>query len=219
MLRILAEGPTDYAHLAAAIHRFQEQGEFTDLDLLLEAPRREERAGDEELLKVCQTFARVRQNPPVVCVFDRDDEKITSQVTAPDALFKLWGNHVFSMALPCPEHRDPQQPLCVELLYTDDILARRDSQGRRLYFQHEFSAESGQHRTERVHCTNPKARSLVRDDNVFEFETGKKVSLSKRAFGEAIAHGKEPYKDVSFEGFRRIFEGLRAIRIHLLTQA
>ena len=216
LLRILAEGKTDYLHLESSIRRLQAQGEFLDIELRFESDP-QDKGGDDELLKHCQVLSRIKQQPPVVCIFDRDNPRMVSQVMTVTKSFKEWGNGVFSVAIPYPSHRDPSEHLCVELLYTDDLLRKRDSQGRRIYFKNEFDPERGHHLTERVHCTNPKRDSLIRDDDVFSMDNGEKVSLSKRAFAEAIKETRDPYAQAAVDGFRPLFEVLRQIAQHLRT--
>ncbi len=216
LFRVFAEGPTDLIHLEAAIKHFQQNGEFSDLDLHLERPT-DQRGGGTELLTQCKLFARYRQKPPAVFIFDSDEQKVMPEVVGVGASFKPWGNNVFSFVIPTPAHRAAHQPLCIELLYTDELLERRDGQGRRIYRRDEFDPETGFHLTETVSNSRPKAESLVRDDDVFDWTTKGKVSLSKKGFAEAIAARKSPYETVAFEGFRRVFEVLREIRVRLLT--
>ena len=214
LLAVLAEGKTDYIHLESSIRRLQAQGEFLDIELRFQ-PDPQDKGGDDELLKRCGVLSRLEQHPPVVCIFDRDNPRTVSHVTIVGKSFKEWGNGVFSVAIPHPAHRDANEHLCIELLYTDDLLRKRDSQGRRIYFKNEFDRESGQHLTERVHCTNPKRDSLIRDDDVFSMDTREKVSLSKRAFAEAIKATRDPYAEAAVDGFRPLFEVLRQIVQHL----
>jgi RNA-directed DNA polymerase len=210
----LAEGKTDYLHLESSIRRLQAQGEFMDIELRFQ-PDPQDRGGHDELLKHCEGLSRLKQQPPVVCIFDRDNPRTVARVMAPEKPFKDWGNGVFSVALPYPPHRDPHEPLCIELLYDDDLLRKPDSQGRRLYFKNEFDQESGHHLTERVNCANPKKDSLIRDDDVFSMDNGGKVSLSKRAFAEAIKAARDPYATAAVDGFRPLFEVLSQIARHL----
>jgi RNA-directed DNA polymerase len=214
LLRVLAEGRTDYTHIKSAFKAFQGNREFLDLDLVLEVAR-EEKGGHDVLLKTCHALARAPQNPPVVCVFDRDVSQIVPQVTTPEMEFRAWGNDVFSLAIPYPPHRAASEPLCIEMLYDDDVLCRRDSNGRRLFLGSEFDPATGKHRTEPLYS---RTDALIRDDQVFDME-GRKVSLSKSAFADAIAHSKPPFREISFEGFRPLFGALRAIRTYrLVTQ-
>ena len=74
---------------------------------------------------------------------------------------KDWGNGVFSWAIPLPTYRIPEEPICIEMLYPDETLHLKDSEGRRLYLKCEFEQESGWLAAEEVHCTNIKSRSLV----------------------------------------------------------
>jgi RNA-directed DNA polymerase len=216
ILRIIPEGRTDYVHLRSAVRYFKNKGLFTDLDLVFDGGF-EDKGGDSELLKTCQTLRRIWQTPPVVCVFDRDNPKLLPQVMEPEDHFKDWGNNVFSIAIPPPQHRDSSQPFCIELLYTDDVLERRDGNGRRIYLKREFDPDTGRHQDEHVYCTNPKSEGLVKDD-VFDMAEGSKVSLSKKAFADAISAARLPYSDVSFDGFNDLFLALRAVRVHLLTR-
>ncbi len=211
----LAEGPTDYIHLAEAIKAFQAVGEFVELDLRFENPA-DQRGGGDELLKQCKSFARFRQKTPAVFIFDSDEPRVVAEVAGATG-FKAWDNNVYSLVIPAPDFRDPLKPLCIELLYSDELLSRRDTAGRRLYRREEFDLDKGFHLTETVYTLKPKG-FLVKDDDVIDLTTREKVALSKKAFAESIAARRFPYESVTFDGFRKLFEVLRAVRAYLLTQ-
>lgn len=214
LFRVFAEGVTDYTHVSSALKAFQVNQEFLDLDLILEVGA-DDKGGHDPLFKTCEALTRAPQNPPVVCMFDRDVDQILPKVTTPGSVFRAWGNNVFSLALPHPAHRPASEPLCIEMLYTDEVLCRCDANERRLFLASEFDSKSGWHQREQLYCRD-RSDSLIRDDQVFK--GGKKVSLSKRAFADAIANARPPYEVVSFEGFRPLFEALRAIRMTLLER-
>ena len=209
-LQILVEGPTDRLHLAAALARFQQAGEFDDIRLEF-ASDSQDRGGDIELLGHCQALARIKRNSLVVCIFDRDNERLVGQVTSAGSSFRDWGNNVYSLAIPPPPHRDRDAPLCIELLYPDDFLRRQDSEGRRLYLSTEFDREHGQHLSERVYCTTPKKKSLIRDDDVYDLDTKAKKSLGKAALADAVFQERPPFEQPPISGFRPLFAVLQEI--------
>jgi len=208
--RVFAEGKTDHAHLRAALAYFNTvEGRFTDLKLIHDTTT----TGDQDLYRRCEAFATVAQPTPMVFVFDRDNPEILPKVTDRGAPFKDWGNDVFSLALPIPAHRKADEQLCIEMLYADDVLLRRDGGGRRLYLKNEFDQQTGIHPTENVVCQNIKARALVREEDVFDLTSHNKVSLSKQAFATAIGSKEPPFEGVTFEGFRGLMELLDSIRV------
>jgi RNA-directed DNA polymerase len=215
---IYAEGKTDYIHLDAAIKSFQRKGEFPELTLRFQRPS-EKDGGDSELLNRCKYAAKLQQRLPTpnVFIFDRDNLKILPDVTDSDGGPKDWGNNVFSLAIPVPPHRTQNEPLCIELLYTDEILKRTDSQNRRLYRKSEFIPESGMHVDGIAYCTNPRSGALIRDDDVFGLLSGQKIALSKKCFADLIAAGTPPFDSVSFDGFTDLFKSLQQIRRKVLA--
>jgi hypothetical protein len=118
---------------------------------------------------------------------------------------KVWGSGLAAVALVPADWRDPADPLCIEMLYGNEVLRRKDSSGRRLYLSQEFDRRSGHHESRLVTTPHPGIKPLVREE-VHDVATGDSVGLSKLAFAEHIAEGQEPFHDVSFEGFRKTFE-------------
>ena len=55
----------------------------------------------------------------------------------------------FLALLPQPTHRDFYK-ICIEHLYTDEDLMRKDANERRIYFAREFDKSTGAHLTEPV---------------------------------------------------------------------
>jgi RNA-directed DNA polymerase len=201
-LRVYTEGASDPLHLVAALAYFQDRGEFTNL--VLEIPTDADAGGDSKLLEKCLRLAHAKQDPPCVCVFDRDNQKILGQALgAGDS--KDHGNGVVAVALAVPPWR--HQEVCIELLYENSDLQRRDENGRRLYLTEEFDRRTGHHRSERVHVPYPGGKPLVSEDVYSLDDGGKSVGLSKLAFAQDVTSGKGAFASpINFEGFRKTFE-------------
>jgi RNA-directed DNA polymerase len=207
VVRLYTEGPSDPNHLVAAHSYFIEQAEFTNLEF--EIPEDVAAGGGSELAKKCLAFAEyVHPDVPCVFVFDRDDEAPLKKVVG-GTDSRDHGNNVAAVALAVPPWRD--QKVCIEMLYEDDDLRRRDPAGRRLYLGAEFDRRTGHHRTEPVHVVNPGDPSLVRED-VYTLDDAESVGLSKLAFSECIASRSGEFAaPINFEGFRRTFEIIEGI--------
>jgi RNA-directed DNA polymerase len=202
---VFAEGKTDHSHMEVALKELQSTGRFLELAFA----HNKSKSGDDQALKTCGALATVYQAKPIVFVFDRDRDDIVRQVTVPGKPFKDWGHNVFSIALPIPPHRAMSTHICIEHLYEDALLQSRDGNSRRVYLRTEFDS-SGAHNIEPVFCPNMKA-SLVPDE-VFDSATKSKVSLSKKAFAEAITKQLPPYSAPNFEGFAPLFDVFLEVR-------
>lgn len=206
---IFTEGVTDRKHLEAALRFFKEKGEFSSLTLDLRNETRVE--GHDYLLAACKGLSEYPQNKALVFLFDRDSLPIIKQVQGQTDLYKDWGNNVFSLPLPLIAHREGTTSFCIEHYFLNDELARKDVNGRRIYLREEFNEETGRHITEPVYRTNPKNKTLVVDDNVFDFLSGNNVALSKSGFADAVLNREPPFDDLNFEAFRALFATLEAI--------
>lgn len=213
-VRIYTEGLSDIPHILTALAAFQERGEFRRLRL--EIPSDAASGGDDGLLKTCKALARTRQEVPCVCVFDRDNEKLLRAEEIASTGSKDFGNLVAAVAIAPPSWR--KEPICIEMLYPNENLLKRDSAGRRLYLGEEFDDRSGHHHKERVHVANPKARTLVREE-VFSLDDGSSVGLTKVDFAEAVAKGEGDFADpLDFEGFRKTFELIQEVVARMTTR-
>jgi RNA-directed DNA polymerase len=202
--QLYTEGITDVYHLQAAIRYFHERGEFTELSFKLDDSSA--LGGDPELRKQATLLRRTMPEVPTVCLFDRDNANVLRELDLTEGDWTNEGNRVIVAALVVPEFR--AEPLCVEMLYTDDDLRKRDHEGRRLYLRSEFDKRTGYHSTERCSIPNTKSKTLVCDE-VFAYGSSN-LALSKRDFAEAILNRMPPFDNVSFEGFAPTFEMLVA---------
>lgn len=202
--RLFTEGKSDYLHLLAAQRYFHAQGDFVNLRLT--ASSESDAGGDARLMEKCRGLALTPQHTPCIGVFDTDNDDLLRSAVG-GAGFKNYGNRVAAIAIALPDWRDAPRA-CIEMLYRDADLQRRDDSGRRLYLAEEFDRRTGRHHTERVHTPHPGGRTLVREE-VLELETGASVGLAKVAFGKHLRDRAGVFADVSFDGFRPTFERLQ----------
>jgi DNA modification methylase len=210
-VQIYTEGKTDWKHIQAAHTRLSEAGYFQELEMEFDEPDRGS-GGDAALLQDCKRMVRLRNPGTIICLFDRDNATILREVAEDDRDFKNWGNGVFSLALPVPEHRQKTPEICIEFYYQDHDLRQPDRNGRRLYVGTEFSPRTGHHRTEALSCIDNRCgRFTIIDDRVYAFgdENETNVALSKDDFAENILNRVEGFDafDISaFEGLFRVIE-------------
>ncbi len=144
---IYTEGKTDRKHLTAALRYFRRQGLFPNLEL--EYAQEDYAEGDTKLLqrlKITSEHKEPHQRPHIF-IFDRDKHELIEQIKG-DTEYKLWGNNVYSLAIPIPKHRQELKEICIELYYRDEDIVRPDLDGRRLYLSREFNSTSGMHQQE-----------------------------------------------------------------------
>lgn len=205
---VITEGKTDWKHLKTALTKLKEQGLFEQLDLRFLEYEDDVQMGDTELLKMCRAYCKSPREVPTIFVFDRDNSSIVRRITDGAKPYRSWGNKVYSLALPIPDHRQDQPEICVEFYYTDEEITRRDSYGRRLFLSDEFHPLSGLHNSERVHCMdlNKLRRSSVTivDDRVFD-RGSENVALSKSDFADYVLKQIPPFDDLDVSQFAQVF--------------
>lgn len=205
---VITEGKTDWKHLKAALSKLRELGHYIDLHLALYEYNHD--MGDGELLKVCESHAKIPQLRPCIFIFDRDKSEIIKKVSEEKTIFKSWGNNIFSFALPVPEHRQDNPNISIEFYYKDEEIKQKDSYGRRLFFSNEFHQDSGSHVTENVHCLElNKVQSptvSIIENKVFDRETNKNIALPKNNFADNILNQEEKFNDFDVSAFKKVFD-------------
>jgi len=211
---IMTEGKTDWRHLKTALANLKEEGLFRDLEIDFLEFGDDSPMGDAELLKACESYSKVPQSKPIICVFDRDNPRVIGAVSGDDTEYKDWGNNVFSFAIPLPEHRLDTSEICVELYYQDTDIKRRDASGRRLFLSNEFDQRSGRLLSSpEVFCgdRNKLRRQLSIVDSQVWSMNSENIALSKSDFADLIANGDENFRGIDFTAFRKIFELITAM--------
>ncbi len=197
------EGPTDVRHIQAALEALRAAGDLGQLELQPDPAY--EPKNDERLMKHLKSLALSPQRVPCVGIFDRDT-KFASEIGADG--WKHLDNGVIAVTLATPQWRQPDDPICIEMLYPPGVLDRIDGDGRRVFLLEEFDDVTGHHiETKRYTIPNPKKQTLVCDP-VFDIQASDRgsVALSKMAFATAVARRRPPYEEVDYSGFQPTFE-------------
>ncbi|QNT70397.1 AAA family ATPase [Defluviicoccus vanus] len=218
---IITEGKTDWMHISAALSRFQSAGEFAEVDC--EFLRYEESKGNADLLQMCRHLSKVRHNKPIICVFDREDQKILNEKNA-GCETKRWSNEVFSIVLPLPKHRQEYFPFYTELYYDDVDLQRKDEENRRLYFTNEVEEvirkQPGAEKTKgrQISILPSKDIASERSKKIYDKDVdtlkdadGKNCALSRTKFAELVFGRHEGFNDLDIKHFSVLFDQLRSV--------
>jgi hypothetical protein len=203
------EGKTDWKHLKAAFVRLKSAGRFPELDIQFQED--EKNMGNKELLHACSILSRYKiEKETTVLVFDRDDPDMMSKVTNNDMDYKYWGNNVYSVVLPVPDHRLATPNISIEFYYQDQEIMQMDNAGRRLFIGTEFSERTGRHKTERYTCAdkNKLGKFTVIDSQVFHFDdvSENNIAMTKDQFANYILDGEENFNTFELNGFVRLFD-------------
>ncbi len=191
-------------------------GRYPELEIQFNEFGDETQMGDSELLFMCRSFSKRKNEEPIILIFDRDNQNILKDVTEKDIDFKNWGNNVFSFAIPIPAHRSNTPDICIELYYLDKDLKRKDSNNRRLYLSDEFIRPSGTHISIPTIFTQNKKFNKVNgitiiDNDVFNIGSNNNVALSKDSFSELIYNNDALFQNIDFSEFNKIFDVIEKI--------
>jgi RNA-directed DNA polymerase len=214
---VLGEGITDWKYMKKALDLFQAADKYNDLDLVFREYEESEGMGWSKLLNFCTSNMEPFPHK-VICVFDRDEDKILNQADSPKP-FKFWGNNVYSIILPTPKGRLDR--FCIEQYFTDEEIMTEDENGHRLYLSSEFDKDTGKHISmPDVHYAKKsptgsfnylkKTFTLVLPDSVWNAE-GKNIALPKRDFANYIYSGKPGFDKFNFDNFQALFDVIREI--------
>ncbi|HEY8999289.1 MAG TPA: hypothetical protein VIM53_03140 [Candidatus Saccharimonadales bacterium] len=211
---LITEGKTDWKHIEAARRKLAPE-------LTFGYPASEDTLGDEGLLKMCDQLSKF--GPPnenkVIAIFDRDNPRILKELEKKGDIdsYQSWGNNVYSLAIPKPKAREKYSNLSIEMLYSDDDVATKDINGKRLFFDNEIKTEVIQKQPARTVAISPvknseyekKVFDQLADD--IEDENGKKVGISKAKFAQYILDGADDFSKVNHDGFVLLFEVIKQI--------
>lgn len=212
---IWTEGKTDWKHLKRA-------SEELAVALNIDFVQFENSMGGDNLLKKCESHAEIYHSEPTIFVFDRDVPAIISRVTDETRGYKNWGNNVFSIALPIPEHRKDSDEICIEYMYTDNELGLATVEGRKLFFSNEFNTVSGKLRSNPLVSVGNKhnlgKKSKIIDQEVYN-ENDVNIALSKADFAECIYTRTPPFDSISFLPFKQFFDIIQEVALEAQEKA
>jgi RNA-directed DNA polymerase len=222
-IRVLTEGKTDAMIFEKALKVFQSQGDFAALSLTFEgvevddAPGGARGGGAPALLGVCTASLRSSPAVPTICVFDGDLSGREGKAAGEDGK-KRYGPRCMAIRIVAPPWRDASRPYCLEMLFDDTTLLKKDEGGRRIYLRSEFDPDTSMHLKEETYARNPNQGELI-PEMVVDPRTRTNVALSKAGFAEAVANEWPPYTNANFEGFRDTFRRIEEAAVLLGTSA
>ena len=233
---IITEGATDWKHMLAAYQALSQKEDFKEsmqnieFDFLKYEPKvskeqdvQQLEMGDSQLCTMCENFANLPQKRKLIFIADRDVEKTNKILGENGKLYKSWGNNVFSMLLPLPEHRQNTPEICIEHYYTDEEIKTPvviDGIERRLYMGNEFNSK-GINVEQDIFC---EKRNICGENKITIIEGSEKekvtklsdseganLALSKMNFANKILNKEYPFCDMGFDAFRELFKIIKMI--------
>lgn len=211
---VITEGKTDIKHILKAKEVL---GINLDFDIIDSASQPD---GDDNLKKLLNHLAKIKQLHKIIGVFDCDISKTVSEMHPDGNSYKDYGNGVYGFTIPVPEDRvkNGQTGISIEYLYSDaEIKSPVNDYGHRLFFGTEFSRKSMSHNEDnRLTLSKPNGKG---EDKILENNGGQAVydeednnCLAKKDdFAEAIKNGYIHISNESWNHFKPIFELLSEI--------
>ena len=228
---LITEGATDWRHIKAAFLELSARNENKELfenmefEFLefdppeLHSNNQKLEMGNATLCAMCTNFSKIKQKRKIIFIADCDDPTTNKKLSCKGKKFKKWGNNVFSILLPLPEHRKDTPLICIEHYYTDDEIKTSIAVAevsRRLYIGNEFD-KHGVHYSDSVICrkTNYCGANKINiiDDEVFRAQHGAEdnLALSKMLFATNILNKEPPFDQMCFNSFLELFEIIKEI--------
>ncbi|PGQ38646.1 hypothetical protein COA05_10425 [Bacillus thuringiensis] len=214
---VITEGKTDWKHLSAALNKFQEDGQMTEDNFEFYKFEDEIDMGSSNLLNLCTSLSKLKNNMKIIAVFDRDETNIINKVSINNGEdFKEWGNNIYSFTLPIPNHRISTPNICIEHYYIDEDIKLEDLNSRRLYMGNEFSSSYGLNNNANKMCKfknkcGENSIQIIDSDVCFINNQSINIALSKNNFAQYIYNRTEPFDNVNFESFRPVFRIIQEI--------
>lgn len=220
---LITEGPTDWKHMKRFLEKFKIDNPNFNLNFLEYEPANSKiedvikiDMGGQNLLAMCRSFSKVSLGRKFIFIADRDDPKIVKEFSSENKEYKDWGNNVYSIVLPIPDHRIETPSICIEHYYGDREIKTKfmckDGVYRRLYLGNEFD-ELGRGINERLLCTK---RNICGSDSIkiidgssdckvvsFDASDKNNYALSKSLFEHKIKIQKN---DVAYKSFEKLFK-------------
>lgn len=222
---IITEGKTDWKHLKNALCRLNEEGKYLDLDFEFLEYEDDIEMGDSHLKSLCVQTAKLNNSKKVICIFDRDDDKIIQSMDGIGSPFKDWGNSVYSFCIPKPSHREVYNNISIEFYYTDEEIKTIDAKTkRRLFFTNEVEevrtiSKTNKNKVDsKIHVLNsPKGaeefdkKIYCEDVALILNEAGEQVAHSKNVFADKILNHESCFDSFNIQEFQQIFEIVKQV--------
>ena len=229
---VITEGTTDWRHMEAARAALAAKPENEALfeksfDFLRFGAKEDADCetqidmGGDRLARLCEEFALLDNGRTLIFIADRDKEQISKKLASnhkESKTLKAWGNNVFSLLLPIPTFREATPEICIEQMYTDDVIKTviecPDGVKRRLFLRDEFSSKgSGPEGffCSNIRCLNNAGSAVLDGSKVDIPKYGEDVNyaLTKVAFANAIRDGEVKLANGAFDVFVPLFEQIQ----------
>lgn len=211
---VVTEGKTDWRHIKKALAIFQSRGEFTDLDIEFHEYD-DDSFSDDKLNTFLANIKLLENKRKIIGIFDRDEGHGKSYGKKE---FNELGNNVFAVSIPQPDFRAYHEGVCIELMYQNDDLLKKDADGRRIFLSSEFNAFGRLNEDKNIAVLNASkiksylstAKQKIVDSDVFDNESNS-LALSKINFAMAVESCIPPFENVDVISFRPLFETLQTI--------
>lgn len=209
--RVLTEGVTDVAHLAAAFRHFSSRGLFTHLAPTF--PKLKFASSSSALLGELSRIAKSVSTELTIGVLDFDEPELIRQKNLEPGEFIHLGGSTYVLCLGRPSWVDGA--FCVEDLYRwEQAGAFHDE--RRLFKMAEFGDDG--YTEDRLYLHDGKKKDAIYvTDHVVRVHDKAPSLLSKQKFSQLITAEVEPFAEMDFDGFGATFAGFGRIIEHYLA--
>lgn len=233
---ILTEGPTDWKHMKFHLKHLEKhftQGlnirfqEYESASSPTEAAYKMDMGGNL-LCDMCFAFSKRKNDEIYIFIADRDRDDVVKKMSPKniDQPFRAWGNHVYSIVLPVPEHRISTPRICIEHYYSDAEIKTEfmctDGIKRRLYMGNEFdqygrAINLDRFCVNREACGNDSIRIISgsgKKERVISLtkNDGKNYALTKTQFVEHICNNELKISMDAEKAFKKLFEVIREVK-------
>jgi len=210
---IITEGKTDWKHLKRAYAKLKESGHVTE-ELVFHEYEDDIDMGGNNLLTLCDGYSKIPNSKRIIAIFDRDDPKVLCKTGVES--YKNWGNNVYSILLPVPEHRKSNPNICIEHYYSDSEIKTYDSNNRRLYVGNEFNKTTGAHDVDEIMCRLfnkiGAASNKIIDSQVYQYGAdNSNIALPKNDFAKNIVAEKDDFGNFGYMQFKELFDIIESI--------
>lgn len=203
---VITEGKTDIKHILKAMEMLGIERQF---DVINEADQPD---GDGDLKTIIKNLCKIKQNRKIIAVFDRDNPRVTGDISDP---YKDFGNNVYALRIKCPQCRidKGRTNISIEYMYSDDEIHSVLPNNCQLFFGNDFSTNSRRRHLTRTELFLADKKGCG-EDIIIENNGGQAVFdnddnnilAKKEDFANAVVNGDIAISQQSWENFRETID-------------